>query len=128
MNIPRNSREKADDPISRMAIIIKLRSILSVSYNQSLAIKIMALHATIPIDTRTKEAFTNTLASSSFCSEKLFPRNRRMPEGIPIVAATAKMPAKETIAEEVPIISVVPILDIIIQKTYPEIIITMVSI
>jgi hypothetical protein len=51
-----------------------------------------------------------------------------MPEGIPIVAATAKMPAKETIAEEVPIISVVPILDIIIQKTYPEIIITMVSI
>jgi hypothetical protein len=76
MNIPRNSREKADDPISRMAIIIKLGSILSISYNQSLTIKIMAVHARIPIDTRTKEAFTNTLASSSFCSEKLFPRNR----------------------------------------------------
>jgi hypothetical protein len=66
----------ADDPISKTIMIIKLKSILKMSFIQSSIIKIIAAHPIIPIDKMTKEAFIMTLASSNFFSAKLFPKKR----------------------------------------------------
>jgi hypothetical protein len=81
-----------------------------------LAIKIAILHATIPTHTRKTEFFTKTLASSMFSSEKALPRKRCIPFDTPIPPTTVKIAESETTAEEIPIMSVVLIFDMIIQK------------
>ena len=54
-------------------------------------------HMAIPIIS--KEMVINILASSNLFSEKLFPRKRCIPVGIPKLAIAAMIPANETTAE-----------------------------
>jgi hypothetical protein len=92
-----------------------------------LAINIAAVHPIMPTLTRNTEFFTKTLASSIFSSENALPRNRCIPFDTPMPPTTVKIAERETTADEIPIMSVVLIFDIIIQKPYPEIIIAIVS-
>lgn len=77
-------------------------------------------HEATPTKVRTNEILMKNLASFSFCSEKLFPRKRCTPIGIPRDAAVAKMVPRETTVEEIPTISGVVILDMMSQKMYPK--------
>ena len=74
------------------------------------------LHAAIPMQIRNKATNTVFFASSNFFSEKLLPRKRSTPDGTPIVAITETMPANEIKVELIPIVSLVVILDTMIQK------------
>ena len=65
--------------------------------------------AIIPMPTRIKEDFTNTLPSSRLFSEYSFAKKRETPSGTPIVATVAKILAREITAEDVPMISGVAI-------------------
>jgi hypothetical protein len=77
------------------------------------------LHAAIPIVTITNDIDRYPLASTSWFSEKLFPRKRWIPVGTPRVARVETMDARETTADEIPIASGVVIFDIKNQKKYP---------
>ena len=70
---------------------------------------------------RNKATNTVFFASSNFFSEKLLPRKRSTPAGMPILAITETIPANEIKVEVIPIVSLVVILDMIIQKMLPEI-------
>lgn len=63
-----------------------------------------------------KEVITKILASSNLFSEKLFPRKRCIPVGIPKLVIAAMIPANETRLALVPITSLVVIFDTTSQK------------
>lgn len=87
----------------------------------------MMAQAKIPLETKTSEMLTYRLASDMFSSEKLRPRKRWTPFGIPKPAMMAIIAEKDTTLAEIPIISGEPTLEIIIQNAYPEIIATIAS-
>jgi|ERR671918_2263735 hypothetical protein len=126
MTIERNKTSIADEPISTIDNMIKLKS--KSEKIQFLRIKIITLRIAMPKDTRSIVAFTNNLAYSKFRSEKLFPRKRGTPLGMPIVTNIEKIAARETTVEAIPITPDVVILDRASHKTYPEDSATMFSI
>jgi len=69
---------------------------------------------------RSTDNLTYNLASVSLCSQKLIPRKRWTPIGIPIAAKVAKMVPREITVEEMPTIWGVVILDMMSQKMYPK--------
>lgn len=103
--------------IRRIATTIKLGSILKTFCIRFLKIRIAIQHAKVPNDTRTVEASTKSLAFPNFFSEKLFPKNRSTPIGIPIVAMFMKIVTMDMTAEDVPTVAAVANFEIINQKT-----------
>ena len=102
--------------IMRTATIIKLESILKALCIRSLKIRIAAQHAKVPNDTRMVDPSTTSLAFPNFLSEKVFPKNRSTPIGMPIVATFMKMAVIDMTAEDVPTVAAVVNFEIISQK------------
>jgi hypothetical protein len=116
ITIERNNVEIIEEMTSKIAMIIRLKSILKDVKIQLWAINITSVHANMPADTMSREARTNICTSSICCAEKLCPKNRCTPLGIPSVPIAMKIEARETMVEEVPIISGLVIFDMINQK------------
>ena len=74
------------------------------------------VQAKTPVETKTIETLTYLLASDIFSSEKLRPRKRWIPYGMPKEAMTANIVEKDTMLAEIPIVSDEAILDIISQN------------
>lgn len=74
------------------------------------------VHTAIPIDVHTKDTSTYLFASSSLCSEKLFPKKRGIPLGIPMAAIVANIVERDTTADDIPTTSAETILEIITQN------------
>ena len=78
--------------------------------------KIVYPLTTTPIDVISSEHATNTFTSPVALSAKLLPRRRGMPRGTPIDPTAAKTVAMENATDDIPMTSVVDILDNTIQS------------
>jgi|SRR6266850_6000426 len=105
------------EDIRRTATTIKLESILKVLCIRFPKIRIVTQHAKVANETRIVDASTKSLAFPNFFSEKLFPRDRSTPMGIPILATVMKMVVIDMTAADIPTVAVVVNFEIIIQKT-----------
>ena len=76
----------------------------------------IVLQIIIPNEVKITDALTNFFVTSKFFSEKLLPRNRWTPIGIPIEAIVEKITVNDITVEEIPIMSGDDIFDIINQK------------
>jgi len=72
-----------------------------------------------PAEISHKDVFMYILASSNLFSTKFFAKNRCTPEGIPMELTMIEIVVSDTTVEDMPIISVVVILDKTNQKINP---------
>jgi len=120
MSTDRNSCVIDNDAISKIIMVIKLKSIPITFANQSFINKIIIELTRIPKLNRIKDALTKIMTSSNLSSAKLLPMKRLIPIGVPTVAPVKKIVAIATIVEEIPIISEVVIFVKTNQKIYPK--------